>query len=55
MPDDKYCVVQAPEPKCEKAPFTRVNHLGGYSGVHAENMYSKRILFVKINYNICYH
>lgn len=26
--DDKKCVVQAPLPKCEQAPWTRVNHLG---------------------------
>lgn len=26
--NDKKCVVQAPLPKCEQAPWTRVNHLG---------------------------
>lgn len=36
MPDDKYCVVQAPEPKCEKAPFTRVNHLGNSADTDGE-------------------
>jgi len=25
---DKYCVVQAPPPRCADAPWTRVNHLG---------------------------
>ena len=25
---DSKCVVQAPLPKCEQAPWTRVNHLG---------------------------
>ena len=26
--DDEVCIVQAPELKCDQAPWTRVNHLG---------------------------
>lgn len=37
QPDQRYCVVQAPLPKCSQAPWTRVNHLGNSIDPHGES------------------